>query len=849
MKRSYLLVTLLSAGLIFAAVHRVHGLTVAEQAEDFYQRGLAAEKREDFIAAGNCYTLTLRVNPGHAESLARMADLEERNVFGTEAKAKVIILPNLEYNVTNRDAAEREAKFSDTLALLERLTGLDIVLETDGEPILQHSLYLREVSLDEALSQIATKAGLTVSYERDLIHLSPKTGLPRASPETRATLSRLNEQFQAALAALSAPGKAELEKLAATYDSALVAISSAVGANPDEVAVVNAERSKVGYTIRSLIAADQPGSFSTGAEGWALFDTKGAKTQPVDHHAAGYLDGKDLIQGSDYYFSAPQSVLDQIHEATLEDSISFDFYTTGSDIGKKDTLVLESPGMTLVLPVSNPPNREWKQFSYRFDPSAGWKIGMIGKLGKKPAKTSEIQRALATATKLYIRGEWKTGPDAARLDNVSITATGTPVNSSPTTGKPSLTSVAPFTPGPPAITPTMLEKKPVPSTAEALGKPDSTPVQPDPKADFKGWLKTVQLVHVTGNKFTINDDEVLQLNPSAGLARFKPIKIDLENRTVTWERPDFTAKLTVTADLKSFQYAHKTDETEVKGNRVEPRDPAIFDGKPATQPAPASVPKPLAPKPIAPKPSTAPPVKPQENSLGMKFVPVPGSKVLFCIHETRRQDYAAFATAVPGTDETWKTAQRNGVPCGHRDDHPVVGVSRDEARIFCDWLSKKEGKVYRLPSDEEWSLAVGVAEFEKRTAESTPELLNMKEKTRFPWGDNYPPNGGEPVGNYADTKWKETFPSEGIVEGYTDHFDTTAPVMSFKANSFGLFDLGGNVWEWIDDPWQGAALGGPVVRGAGFSSSGQGALLSSRRSRSGLPRPPDTGFRVIIVIK
>lgn len=392
----------------------------------------------------------------------------------------------------------------------------------------------------------------------------------------------------------------------------------------------------------------------------------------------------------------------------------------------------------------------------------------------------------------------------------------------------------------------MPPEKSAASVGSATKAPTPASGQPDPKTDFNAWLKTVQLVHVTGNKFAINDDEVLQLKPSAGLARFKPITIDLENRTVTWERPDFTAKLTVAADRKSFQYALKTEETEVKGNRVEPRDPAIFNGKPATQPAPAPV---SVPKPIAPKSEAAESAKPLENSLGMKFVPVPGSKVLFCVHETRRQDYAAFAAAVPDTDETWKTAQLKGIPCGDRDDHPVVGVSRDDGRKFCVWLSQKEGRVYRLPTDEEWSLAVGVAAAEARTADSTPELLNMKEKTQFPWGGSYPPKNGEPVGNYADTKWRETFPTEGVVEGYTDGFATTAPVMSFPANSFGLFDLGGNVWEWINDPWQGAALGGPVVRGAAFNSSGQGALLSSRRSRAGLPRPLDTGFRVVLEVQ
>jgi formylglycine-generating enzyme required for sulfatase activity len=234
------------------------------------------------------------------------------------------------------------------------------------------------------------------------------------------------------------------------------------------------------------------------------------------------------------------------------------------------------------------------------------------------------------------------------------------------------------------------------------------------------------------------------------------------------------------------------------------------------------------------------------NTLGMKFVPVPGTKVLMCIHETRRQDYAAYAADVPGGSDAWKTQQRDGIACGAQDNHPVCGVSCEDAQKYCEWLGRKEGRIYRLPTDEEWSSAVGLGGLEKYSDGVTPETLSGRLTTQFPWGGDYPPKTQERAGNYRDTAWLKQWPAEPGIDNYTDGFATTAPVMSFKPNKLGIYDLGGNVWEWVETWWN-ATQQERVVRGASFYTGGHDNLLSSFRFH--LPpthRDYYHGFRCVV---
>ncbi|MGB8166904.1 MAG: bifunctional serine/threonine-protein kinase/formylglycine-generating enzyme family protein [Chthoniobacteraceae bacterium] len=239
------------------------------------------------------------------------------------------------------------------------------------------------------------------------------------------------------------------------------------------------------------------------------------------------------------------------------------------------------------------------------------------------------------------------------------------------------------------------------------------------------------------------------------------------------------------------------------------------------------------------------------NILGMKFVPVKGTDVLFCVHETRRQDYAAYASQVSGVDGRWQNEQSKGVPVGGENIHPVVAVSWEDAQAFCAWLSKMDGKTYRLPTDEEWSFAVGIGNKERRTKDTMPEMLHYKDRDDFPWDGTVPLKTKDRPGNYADSAYHEKFPADRWNEGYSDGFPTTAPVMSFKPSKVGLYDMGGNVREWVDDWWN-TSQQERVVRGSDWGNSpppGDRSLYlasSYRGHYAAGGRSPTVGFRAVV---
>jgi formylglycine-generating enzyme required for sulfatase activity len=173
------------------------------------------------------------------------------------------------------------------------------------------------------------------------------------------------------------------------------------------------------------------------------------------------------------------------------------------------------------------------------------------------------------------------------------------------------------------------------------------------------------------------------------------------------------------------------------------------------------------------------------------------------------------------------------------DDHPVVNVSWNDARAFCAWLSAKEGKTYRLPTEAEWEYAARAGT-----------------KTRYHTGDA--DASVEGYANVADARAKKVFPDWTTV-AFDDGYVFTAPVGQFKANGFGLHDMIGNAWEWCEDgydakAYQRGACKDPVVVGGALRVLRGGSWfrgLSDCRSAQRLRFGPATqssflGFRVAL---
>ena len=265
-------------------------------------------------------------------------------------------------------------------------------------------------------------------------------------------------------------------------------------------------------------------------------------------------------------------------------------------------------------------------------------------------------------------------------------------------------------------------------------------------------------------------------------------------------------------------------EPRATNSMVSPRTPATGNQAPPTQPDARFT--------RVTKAQDATKERPFENSLGMKFVPVPGTKVLFSIWDTRVQDYDAFVEA---THRAWQKPDFSQTP-----KDPAVNVSWDDSKAFCAWLTEIErttrtiddNQEYRLPTDKEWSVAVG--------------------GRKYPWGNEWPPPRG--AGNYGSSV-------------RTGEYEFTSPVGSFAANEEGLYDMGGNVWQWCEDlydktmndpaildKWphsKTVSVNNPrVVRGAAwyyYGSAGDLAMLSSFRDY-GQPNTTrgDYGFRCVL---
>ena len=186
------------------------------------------------------------------------------------------------------------------------------------------------------------------------------------------------------------------------------------------------------------------------------------------------------------------------------------------------------------------------------------------------------------------------------------------------------------------------------------------------------------------------------------------------------------------------------------------------------------------------------------------------------------------------SDASWRR-------CGFIQDerHPVVMVSWHDAQAFCRWLSRKEGKTYRLPTEAEWEYA-----------------CRGGTETAYWWGELPDREGG--VANVCDRSTRRRWRNWTGADA-DDGFACTAPVGTYRPNALGLHDMIGNVAEWCQDWYEDtynlrlARRGSPgpargtqrVTRGGSWSVNPCGTRSASRNCEKPDGRLPNLGFRVV----
>lgn len=206
------------------------------------------------------------------------------------------------------------------------------------------------------------------------------------------------------------------------------------------------------------------------------------------------------------------------------------------------------------------------------------------------------------------------------------------------------------------------------------------------------------------------------------------------------------------------------------------------------------------------------------------------------IYDVTRVEFGAFAREtgyVVNSKCDWRSPKSHGQPINQGSSDPVVCVGWSDAQAYARWLSAKTGHSYRLPSEAEW-------EYAARAGSSTAR----------PWGNAL----ARDYSNYGSKRCCAS------AVGRRDRWLYTSPAGSFPPNSFGLYDMLGNVWQRTGDCWHADYRGAPrdgtgwieggdctkrVVRGGAWFVPLDQLRSAARAADDAELRISDIGFRVV----